>query len=284
MIILVTGAAGFIGSRLCRALANADARVIGLDDYSMGSRDNQVAGVDYREGSTRDVAELVPEDPAIIFHLGEYSRVESSFADQDEVTRSNVIGSAGVFDYWTGKRCKLVYAGSSTRFATDGSSSPYSRSKKANADLVLSLAEHEGLPAAVTYFYNVYGPGERTGATGTLIETFRQQWLNGDPLTVVSPGTQRRNFTHVDDIVDGLLLVAILGVGEFPIGAAWDYSPLEVAGMFGGGSITMLPQRAGNRKDAAIDTSRIRELGWLQKRNLRDYIASVKAERLACAS
>ena len=71
-----------------------------------------------------------------------------------------------------------------------------------------------GVPYAITYFYNVYGPGERSGAFGTVIEIFRRNYLSGRPLTVTAPGTQKRNFTHVDDIVDGLVLVGEKGAGD----------------------------------------------------------------------
>lgn len=99
-MILVTGGAGFIGSRLCARLAADGADVVSLDDYSFGSRKNHVPGVDYIEGSTRDIGELVREQPRLIYHLGEYSRVEASFADSERVHGSNVLGTAAVFDYW----------------------------------------------------------------------------------------------------------------------------------------------------------------------------------------
>jgi UDP-glucose 4-epimerase len=131
------------------------------------------------------------------------------------------------------------------------------------------------LPYAITYFYNVYGPGERAGAYGTVIEIFRQQAARGEPLTVVAPGLQKRCFTHIDDIVDGLVLVAEKGEGdEFGLGAEEAYSVLDVAQMFGG-LIKMVPERRGNRMDATLDTTKSRALGWRAKKRLIDYVASV---------
>jgi UDP-glucose 4-epimerase len=282
-VILVTGGAGFIGSRLCRALVARGESVVSLDDYSTGSRDNHVAGVIYIEGHTRAIAGLMPVAPSLIFHLGEYARVEASFADRDRVLESNVIGTEAVFDYWLRSRCKLVYAGSSTRFACDGSSSPYSVSKRDNAERLKALGLLSGLPHAITYFFNVYGPGERAGRYGTMIEIFRQCHLEGRKLPIVAPGTQRRNFTHVDDIVDGVLLVADSGLGEFQIGAMEDYSPLDVAHMFGRAH-EFLPFRDGNRLDSTIDTRRIRDLGWRQRRRLRHYIDEIRFAGAKCAS
>jgi UDP-glucose 4-epimerase len=276
-MILVTGGAGFIGSRLCARLVSLGLEVVALDNYSAGSRANHVAGVLYIEGLTRHIARLVDRRPNLVFHLGEFSRVEASFAHTNWVQESNVIGTAAVLEFWIAQRCKLIYAGSSTRFALDASASPYSISKRKNADRVLALGGALGLPYAVTYFYNVYGPGERAGVTGTLIEIFRQKHEQGEALPVVSPGAQRRNFTHVDDIVDALVLLMTDGIGEFPIGAAEDYSVLEVASMFGG-PVRMLPERQGNRRASSLDASAIRSLGWRPCRSLAPYIAQIKQQ------
>jgi UDP-glucose 4-epimerase len=141
-----------------------------------------------------------------------------------------------------------------------------------------------GLKYAITYFYNVYGPGERADAYGTLIEIFRQQRLAGRALTVVAPGTQRRIFTHVDDIVDGLVRIGEAGDGdEFGLGADEAYSVLEVAGMFGG-LVDMLPERAGNRMDAWLNVARSQALGWKAERRLADYIAAIVAAPASAAS
>jgi UDP-glucose 4-epimerase len=274
-MILITGGAGFIGSRLCARLVSLGLEVVAVDDYLEGSRANHVAGVRYIVGHTRHIARLIDRRPDLVFHLGEFSRVEASFAQAKRVQDSNVIGTAAMLEFWIAQRCKLVYAGSSTRFAQDASASPYSISKRRNADQVLALGAASGLPHAVAYFYNVYGPGERAGSTGTLIEIFRQKHEQGEALPVVSPGTQRRYFTHVDDIVDALVLLMAAGVGEFPIGAAEDYSVLEVASMFGG-LAQMLPERQGNRRASSLDASAIRSLGWRPRWGLASYIAQIK--------
>ncbi len=124
----------------------------------------------------------------------------------------------------------------------------------------------------------MYGPGERSGAYGTVIEIFRQKNQAGEPLVVTAPGTQKRNFTHVDDIVDGLILVGADGSGDdFGIGDEKAYSILEVAQLFGG-EILMKPASPGNRMGSDIDTSKTRSLGWSPKRNLADYIAGVRKQ------
>jgi UDP-glucose 4-epimerase len=276
--ILVTGGAGFIGSHLCRRLIQEGYRVISLDNYFTGDRNNHVPGVEYREGHTKDIKEHVPETPDLVFHLGEYARVEQSLEEPALVWDLNAAGTFGVLEYWREKGCKLVYAGSSTKFGDGGLAriaTPYAWTKAANTELVKNYADWYGLPYAITYFYNVYGPGERAGKYGTVVEIFRQKMEKGEPLTIEEPGLQERNFTHVDDIIDGLMLVGEKGEGEeFGLGSPEAISILELARLFGG-EVRMVPSRRGNRMESALDTTKSRALGWEPKQRLADYIRSV---------
>ncbi len=278
-LILVTGGAGFIGSHLCERLVADGHRVISLDNYFTGSRENHVLGVDYREGHTKDIEQHVPETPDLVFHLGEYSRVERSLLEPSLVWDLNKDGTFGVLEHWRKRGYKLIYAGSSTKFGDGGlgrMQSPYAWAKASNTELVKNYGSWYDLPYAITYFYNVYGPGERAGAYGTVIEIFRQKMLAGESLIVTSPGTQKRNFTHVDDIIDGLVLVGEDGTGDdFGIGDEQAYSILDVARMFGG-EVTMKSASPGNRMSSEIDTSKMRSLGWSPKRHLKEYIAETK--------
>lgn len=273
--IVVTGGAGFVGSHLCARLVRDGHTVISLDNYFTGSRDNHVEGVEYREGHTKDIAKLVSETPDIIYHLGEYSRVEVSLTEPDVVWDLNKDGTFGVLEFWRAKKCKLVYAGSSTKFGDGGLArvgTPYAWTKASNTELVQNYARWYNLPYAITYFYNVYGPGERAGKYGTVVEIFKQKKRAGESLGVTAPGTQKRNFTHVDDIVDGLIVVGERGEGdEFGLGNEQAYSILEVAEMFGG-PVQMMPEVQGNRMESTLDTTKSRSLGWEPKRSLADYI------------
>ena len=278
--IVVTGGAGFVGSRLCARLAPRGYKVISVDNYFTGVRGVEVDGVDYREAHTKDIGAAVPEQPDVVFHLGEYSRVEASLAEPDVVWDMNVDGTFQVLEYWRAKRPKLVYAGSSTKFADGGlgrDQSPYAFTKATNSELVRNYGDWYGLPFAITYFYNVYGPGERAGTYGTLIEIFRQRFLAGEDLPVTSPGTQQRIFTHVDDIVDGLLLIGEHGEGdEFGLGAGESFSILEIAEMFGS-PIVMQPEARGNRMTAKLDVTKSTALGWSATNSVRGYIAQIVA-------
>jgi len=278
-IILVTGGAGFIGSHLCEKLSqDNNNKVYSLDNYSTGGIENHVKNVEYISGSTVDIEFLVKIKPDYIYHLGEYSRVEQSFEDIKDVWKSNKDGIFSVLEFTRKTGAKLIYAGSSTKFGDGGlgrSQSPYAWTKATNTELVENYGNWFGIPYAITYFYNVYGDREiSTGKYATLIALFLNKIKNNEKLTVVSPGTQKRNFTHIDDIVSGLILIGENGYGDdFGIGCQESYTILEVAKMFKG-DIEMIPERKGNRMVADVVTEKTIELGWLPKRSLANYIAT----------
>jgi UDP-glucose 4-epimerase len=272
-MILVTGGAGFVGGRLCARLVADGHQVVSLDNYFAGTTAVHVAGVDYRRGLTHDIARLVPETPTAIFHLGEYSRVGMSFREPEMAWGLNVPGTAAVVHYWYETRAKLIYTGSSTRWGD--AESPYSHTKRVNAELIKATGEALGLRYAIAYLCNVYGPGERGDRYGTLIARFRHQRARGQALTVTLPGTQRRNFTHVDDVVDGLMRVWAAGQGDgYVLGCRESWSVLDVAAMFGGDHV--LGRAApGDRSNAPIDTAKAEALGWFASRSLPDYVREV---------
>jgi UDP-glucose 4-epimerase len=275
--ILVTGGAGFVGSHLCETLAtNPNHKVYSLDNYFTGSKDNHVAGVIYIEGATADIATLIDFTPDTIYHLGEYSRVEQSFEDIEKVWQYNKDGIFAVLQFCRKTGAKIIYAGSSTKFGDGGlgrSQSPYAWSKATNTELVKNYGAWFNIPYAIVYFYNVYGPREiATGKYATLIALFKEKVKNNQPLTVVSPGTQKRNFTHVEDIINGLILVGEQGYGDdYGIGSPESYTILEIAKLFNA-SIEMLPERAGNRMTADVVTAKTEALGWSSKWSITDYI------------
>lgn len=287
-LILVTGGAGFIGSHLCERLVKEGHKVISLDNYFTGSRENHIPGVDYREGHTKDIEKHISETPNLIYHLGEYSRVAKSIEEPSVVWDLNMLGTFAVLEFWRKhKGTKLVYAGSSTKMATprpDGTAgrdlSPYTWAKASNTELVRNYAHWYDLSYSVVYFYNVYGPREQAGEYGTVIEIFRQKFLKGEPLEVRLPGTQERMYTHVQDTIEGIVLVGEKGANEeYSIVAAESYPILAVARLFVDESkIVMLPARSTSRPSAAVDTNteKIKALGWKQAHALEDYIHKIK--------
>lgn len=277
-IVLVTGGAGFIGSHLCEALYNSgNYEVFSIDNYFTGSEDNHIKGVKYIRGNSADIGSLIDFAPDYIYHLGEYSRVEQSFEDIELVWKYNKDGIFAVLQFCRKTKAKLIYAGSSTKFGDGGlgrSQSPYAWSKATNTELVKNYGNWFRLKYAITYFYNVYGPREIShGKYATLIALFLKKKKNHEPLTIVSPGTQRRNFTHVYDIIKGIILVGEKGLGDdYGIGSPDSYSILEIAKMFDNLKIEMLPERPGNRMTAKVITKKTIELGWVPSKSVVDYI------------
>ena len=288
--ILVTGGAGFVGSHLCKKLLRLGNEVYSLDNYFTGSENNHIPGVTYLKGDTRDINKLVNFIPDIVYHLGEYSRVEQSFEDMRIVYEYNKIGTFEVLEFVRKTGAKIIYAGSSTKFGDGGiarNTSPYAWTKASNTELVINYGNWYGINYAITYFYNVYGPGEiSTRKYATLIALFKEKMRKGEPLTIVSPGTQKRNFTYIEDIINGLVLIGKNGYGdEFGIGNEKFFSIIEVAELFldmpleealKKEKIIMLPGRRGNRMSAEVVTDKTKALGWKCKYKLEDYIKKLR--------
>ena len=282
--ILVTGGAGFIGSHLCQRLSkNKSYKVYSLDNYSTGVKENHVPNVTYITGETRDIRAVVKFSPDFIYHLGEYSRVEQSFEDIEKVWRYNKDGIFAVLQFCRSSGAKIIYAGSSTKYGDGGtgkSQSPYAWTKSSNTELVVNYGKWFDVPYAITYFYNVYGEREISeGKYATLIALFIRKYMKGEKLSVVSPGTQKRNFTYIDDIIDGIVLVGEKGNGdEYGIGHQHAYSILEIAEMFNS-EIEILPERKGNRMTANVITSKTEALGWSAKASVSEYIKKIIEEK-----
>ncbi|MBX2866345.1 NAD-dependent epimerase/dehydratase family protein [Candidatus Kaiserbacteria bacterium] len=286
-LIVVTGGAGFIGSHLCERLTKEGHTVISLDNYFTGTEKNHVEGVEYRKGHTKDIEKHIPETPDLVYHLGEYPRVAPSINEPEKVWDLNIAGTLGVLEFWRKKGGKLVYAGSSTKFADDREDgvegknrSPYSWAKAANSELVANYGNWYDLEYSIAYFYNVYGPRERAGqydgSYGTIIETFRQCHLGDKACTINGTGEQTRAFTHIDDTVDGLVLIGQKGGrDEYGIGAKEVYSLLDVAKMYGL-EIEFAPATKVTRSSGSTDTTKLELLGWEQKHTLEEYINECK--------
>ena len=199
----------------------------------------------------------------------------------------NTLGTMAVLEYWRTKKCKLIYAASSTKSdatkTADGIAgrdlSPYTWAKATNVTLVENYGRWYSLPYAIVYFYNVYGPRERSwGNYGTVIETFRQNFLAKRVHEVNSPCTQTRSFTHVADTIDAIVLVAEKSEGDgHNISSNEVHSIIEVVEMFGG-EIVMKPQTKTSRSSGTDDTSKVESLGWKPTRSLKEYIDTAKKD------
>ena len=273
--ILITGGAGFVGSALTsRLCGNHDVTVI--DNYFTGSKSNHCTGVEYIDSDVNFINDIgLPKTFDVIFHLGEYARVEQSYDDFDTVMQYNYHSFPEVLSFAKDCDAKLIYSGSSTKFSDEGKKlSPYAYTKAQNTDLLEAYAEWYGLDYATVYFYNVYGDNEiGSGKYATVIAKFLELVKGGHKtLPVTAPGNQMRNFTHIDDIVDGLILVMEKGSGPgYGIGHHKAWSMIDVVEAMGV-DYQIVESKQGNRMNGAVMTLKTKQLGWEPKHNLEDYI------------
>ena len=274
MKILIIGGAGFIGSHLCESYAN-DHIVTSLDNYISGKKDNHVHDVNYLDMDAKNILSL-QEDYDLIFHLGEYSRVENSLQKIDYVLTNNLRPILDILQFAKKSKAKLIYAGSSTKFADGGENkfkSPYAFSKWQNSELVKFYCEAYNIKYAITYFYNVYGGRENSnGEFATVIAKFLERKKLNKRLKITKPGTQVRNFTHIYDTIDALKLIAANGVGDdYGIANPKSYSINEVAN-FISEDIEYVNENAANRLSSSIISEKTINLGWTPKKELEEYI------------
>ena len=280
--ILVTGGAGHIGSHIIEELVkDSNNLVISLDNYFNGSTDNHIEGAKYIKGDTKDIETLISETPDIIYHLGEYARIAPSFDDVEKVFDMNTVGTFAVVKFCKNRKVgKLVYAASSTKFAQDGQErheNPYSFTKAQNVDLINNYGKWFNLPYAICYFYNAFGPREKgIGKYATLIAHFEQLYLENEKLTVVKPGTQKRNFTYVKDLAKGIILVAEKGNGDgYTLNNEKSYSIIEIAQAFGV-PYELIDGYPGRLESGEAPNKARNELGWETTVDIMDYIKEFK--------
>jgi UDP-glucose 4-epimerase len=281
---LITGGAGYIGSHLAEQLTKFGCNVVSLDNYLSGRMENHVDSVTYLEGDVNDILDILGSTAFdFIFHFGEYSRVEQSL-DEAHLALSNTHKSfTSLLQYWSSTGAKLIYSGSSTKFSDSGEGrhlSPYTAAKALNTELLVDYAKWFDLPYVIVYFYNVFGGREiRDGKYATVIGLYKRLTKEGvTHLPVTEPGTQLRNFTHIDDIVQGILLAAVAGSGDgYGIGAREAYSILDVCKMFGRYP-NLKAGSSANRMRGELRTEKIKNLGWQQKHELASHIRNFLSE------
>lgn len=275
--VLVLGGAGFIGSSLIRRLVQHNFKVISLDNYSSGSVDNHIDGATYLNGNVNQVNNLVTDDIDIVFHFGEYSRVEPSFKKQDLVFESNLNSIYSVLKFCQTNSAKLIYAGSSSGFAAyeQHQVSPYTFIKKINVDIINQFSLWNSIDYAIVYFYNAYGEGEiGSGEYSTVVERFIQMKISGDEFAEVhGTGEQTRNFTYIQDIINALIIVVAKGNGDgYGIGCDKSWSINNLCSMVG-----LKPKYVGdvkgNRYFAPLNTKKTKDLGWNWEKSLEDYVS-----------
>jgi UDP-glucose 4-epimerase len=284
--IVVTGGAGFIGSNLVSYLNNQKKpyHIIIIDNYSTGSKKNHIKPkkihkIQYIKGETKNIQNILRYEKNIntLFHFAEFSRIVQSFKNYDACFNTNLVSTLEVIKFCSSNKIKIIYSASSSKFGNNGRDehlSPYSWSKSKNIELIKNFSKWYGLKYEIVYFYNVYGPGQiKNHEMAAVIGIFENQYLMGLPLTVVRPGNQKRDFTHVSDVVHGTYLAWKKGLNEeYMLGTKINHTLIEVAKLFKH-RIKYLPKRRGERFKSIIKNDKAQKiLNYHPKIKLKDYI------------
>tara|TARA_B100001057_G_C22741590_1_gene907982 strand:- start:290 stop:1168 length:879 start_codon:yes stop_codon:yes gene_type:complete len=291
MKILVTGGAGFIGSNLIEnLLIEKDTHEItSLDCYWTGKKSNHINSkrVNYVNGHTWEISEIFKDkDFDLIYHFGEFSRIVESFNQLDFISKTNLYGTTMVLNFAKERDIKLIYSASSSKFGNDGKDenlAPYSWMKAKMVELIKNYNDWFNLQYEICYFFNVYGPRQiYTGEYSTVVAIFERQFLNDEKCTVVEPGTQVRDFTHVNDIVNGLLKAKDISKNEeWLLRAGRNMSIIELAELFG--PWEFISERRGERLAAPTDIVKgdtFNDLKWEPSESIEDWVKLVKSKRV----
>ena len=293
MKALVTGGAGFIGTNLIKRLLKDGHDVISIDNYSTGKKENHQTGCSYNNFDISDdyvsygrlywpnSIKVMDEVgyPDVIFHLAALARIQPSFENPAATIDANVMGTMNILEWARKDKIPVVYAGSSS-VHSGKFMNPYTFSKHLAEDLCIMYSELYDVPTTICRFYNVYGPYHLTeGEYCTVIGIFEKQYQNGEALTVTGDGEQRRDFTHVNDIVDGLMRCSehFTFKGEiFELGSGENFSINVIADSFDSGK-EYIDARPGEACDTlCTDKKAHKLLGWKPKHNILDYIEDFK--------
>ena len=279
--ILVTGGAGFIGTNLIKTLIKDNYYITSIDNYSTGSKENEIEGVKYIDSDIELIDQLESKFD-LCFHLAAQSRVQPSFEDPQESTRVNVNGTMKVMEWAKKQSVKVIYAGSSSKHH-DPSDSPYAMTKYLGEEICKLYKKSLKVNVEIARFYNVYGPNEPLDEKfGNVIGIWREKVRLNKPLTIVGDGNQKRDFTHVDDIIDGILKIAFSDknhIDAWELGSGVSYSIKELFNMFkerfNVTSVYVDDQPGNYRKTLRVDDDIIKELNWNPQDRLKDYINSL---------
>jgi UDP-glucose 4-epimerase len=287
-IIVVTGGAGFIGSNLIELLLKKTSyKIISLDNYSTGNKKNHIINnrVGYIDGDTINFNKYfskLKKKIKVIFHFGEFSRIAQSFDCLDKCLNSNINGTAEVIKFCLNNKIKIIYSATSASLGNnqnDQNLSPYAFSKSFNMNFIVNLRQWYNLKYEIIYFYNVYGPRQiMNSKMSAVISIFINQYLKKKPLTVVLPGTQTRNFTHVKDTVEACYSAWKNNKNKhYSIYSSKSYSINNIASCFSN-KIKYLKERKGERFQSKVLKSirGYKIINLKSKLDLKDYISNYK--------
>ena len=283
MKILVTGGNGFIGSNLIKKLLSEGHEVVSLDDLSTGLKEHEVEGCNYVYGDIENLLYWKGESFDLCYHLAALARIQPSFDDPMETFRVDTNGVMIVAEWARQNNVKVVYSGSSSKWCNP-ETSPYATCKKLGEDVLKMYRTCYGCDFEIARFYNVYGPNELVdGKWAAVIGIWRKQIEEGKPITIISDGEQRRDFTYVEDICDALYKIGMSDKKHedaWELGTGMNYSINEVFEFFkerfGDLEKVHLPDVPGNyRRTLRENDDTLERLDWAPSDRLREYILSL---------
>lgn len=297
---LVTGGAGFIGSHVVEKLLSLGHEVVVIDNESSdasetfywfdGTEQHKLDICDYE--NTKSLYEGVD----YVFHLGAEARIQPSIKNPILAVKTNVLGTATVLQCSreAGVR-KVIYSSSSSGYGynttpnvetqLDNCLNPYSVSKISGEKLCEMYTNLFGLKTISFRYFNVYGERQPLkGQYAPVIGIFLKQKQENKPLTIVGDGNQRRDFTHVSDVVQANILAATTEVDDslygqiYNIGTGKNYSINEVANFISSNQIN-IPPRLGEARETLANNNKFKsKFGWNPVVNLEDWIYNYKKE------
>lgn len=287
---LVTGGAGFIGSNLVDRLLEMGHEVVVIDNEYSDAHDHFYWN-DKAQNYKYDIRDYENTRPLYdgvdyVFHLAAESRIQPAIENPINAISLNSVGTCTILQCAREAEVKrVIYSSTSSGYGMnpypnvetqpDDCLNPYSVSKVNGEKLCKMYTDLFGVKTISFRYFNIYGERQPLrGQYAPVIGIFLRQRSAGEPLTIVGDGEQRRDFTHIDDIVDALILIMekqAYGF-EFELGRGKNYSVNEVAEMFG---ITPVYKdgKIGEAKDTLnTDSTANKVLDWYPTRELKDYI------------
>lgn len=300
-LCLVTGGAGFIGSNLVERLINDNHNVIVIDNESAECHDkfywnNQSANYVFDICDYNDIAPLFT-NVDYVFHLAAEARIQPSLINPFLTTKTNVLGTLNVLQAArTAGVKRVVYSSTSSAYGrkhqvpykedmSPDCLTPYSVSKVTGEEYCKLYTRLFGLSTVTLRYFNVYGNNQPLkGQYAPVVGLFMRQYDANQPMTVIGDGLQRRDFTHVDDVVEANILATTSKKPEvngelFNIGTGVNYNMLDLADMIGGSlaKVTYLPERKGESRETLADATKAKFLlDWQAKISLKDWINNNK--------
>ena len=295
---LVTGGAGFIGSNLVDKLLDMGHEVIVIDNEFSESHD-QFYWNDKAKNYKYDIRDYEKTRPLYdgvdyVFHLAAESRIQPAILNPIEAVSINSVGTATVLQCSRESNVgKVLYSSTSSAYGMnpfpnvetqpDDYLNPYSVSKVSGEKLCKMYNNLYGLKTISFRYFNVYGERQPLrGQYAPVVGIFLRQNENGQALTIIGDGEQRRDFTHVSDVVNANIMSAISNTEDvyygqvYNVGTGKNYSINEVAA-FISDNVEYVSPRIGETRITLADNSKIKKVfGWEPKVNLKDWIDGQK--------